>query len=140
MAKRTKVVESKNLPELFIQGTVSSGTGKGKCFMELPWVQSQIEEKIGFTPYPGTLNLLLNKKSADSKTILENSEGIMILPEAGYYSGLLFKAQVKTFFCAVVLPVVPNYQKNLLEVIAPNYLRHSLNLVDGSEVTMKVKV
>jgi CTP-dependent riboflavin kinase len=42
--------------------------------------------------------------------------------------------------CGVVIPIMPNYPDDVLEVIAPVYLRDSLKLVDGSVVAVAVKV
>jgi CTP-dependent riboflavin kinase len=62
----------------------------------------------------------------------------MVVPQVGYYPGMLFKAEIGSLECAVVVPLVPNYPKNLLEVIAPIYLRSSLSLIDGDDVTVMV--
>jgi riboflavin kinase len=126
------------LPKLAFQGKLFSGTGKGKCFIDLPWVRRQIEDGIGFSPYSGTLNLHLTGKNIENKSILENAKGIMVVPQVGYYPGILFKAEIGSIECAVVVPLVPNYPKNLLEVIAPIYLRGSLSLADGDDVIVTV--
>jgi len=51
---------------------------------------------------------------------------------------MLFKADIESLECAVVVPLVPNYKKNLLEVIAPIYLRGNLRLKDGDDVEVMV--
>lgn len=140
MAKRTKIVEGQGLPEIVLRGKVFSGKGKGKYFVDLPWVRQQLENALGASPYSGTLNLRLTEKDIENKLVLENAEGIMIVPQVGYYPGMLFKAKIDSMECAVVIPLVPNYPEDLLEVIAPVYLRGALNLTDGNEVTVTVKV
>ncbi len=70
MAKRTKtlsLLKAIALQKIVFKGTVFSGKGEGRKFIELPWVKRQIEEKLGFTPYSGTLNIRLIKRSAKSK-------------------------------------------------------------------------
>ena len=121
-------------------GTVFSGSGSGKKFVCLPWVKQQIEEKLGFSPYFGTLNLHLNEENTKKKILLENATGIMIEPQAGYCPGLLFKACVGSLECAVVAPKVPNYPSDVIEIISSMYLREHLNLADGSLVTLSVSV
>jgi riboflavin kinase len=128
------------LPEIILRGKVFSGTGKGKCFVDLLWVRHQLENALDFSPYSGTLNIRLKGKDIENKLILENSEGTIVVPQVGYYPGMLFEAKICSLQCAVVIPLVPNYPKDLLEVIAPVYLRGILNLVDGNEVTITVKV
>lgn len=122
------------------KGTVFSGTGQGKKFIDLLWVKQQIEEKHGFSPYSGTLNIHLTKESAEKKILLENDKGIEVEPQVGYYPGILFKACIDALDCAVVIPKVPNYPSDVLEVIAPVCLRRHLKLVDGSLVIVTVNV
>ena len=128
------------MPQIVFEGTVFSGNGNGKKFVDLPWVKRQIEEKLGFSPYSGTLNLRLNKEGKEKRTLLENAKGFLIEPQASYCPGILFKACINSFECAVVDPKVPNYPKDVLEIIAPVYLRGSLKLVDGSVLVVEVKV
>jgi riboflavin kinase len=128
------------LKRIKLNGTVFSGGGDGKKFMELPWVKRQITEKLGFTPYPGTLNVKLTEKSAKQRKLLEKVASTKIIPAEGYCNGLLFKAFIGIVECAIVLPEVTGYPKDLLEVIASVDLRKALQLEDGCDVTMSVNV
>jgi riboflavin kinase len=126
------------LPRLIFEGTVFSGKGEGKRFVELPWVKQQIDEKLHFTPFAGTLNLRLSKSFAEKRKTLDSKGGFTVAPEAGYCAGILFRAYVEGLECAVVLPKVPSYPDDVLEIIAPLYLRGKLGLIDGSAVTVIV--
>jgi riboflavin kinase len=128
------------LPQIFFEGTVFSGQGRGKKFVELPWFKRQVEEKLGFSPYPGTLNLVLTGKNVENRRLLEVSNGLMVKPQTGYYSGVMFRASIDGLECAVVIPIMPNYPNDVLEVIAPIYLREKLKLADGSLVAVSVNV
>lgn len=108
--------------------------------MELPWVKRQMTEKLGFTPYSGTLNVKLNEKSAKQRKLLKKASSEKICPAEGYRSGLLFKAFIGILECAIVLPEVPGYPKDLLEIVASVNLRKTLQLEDGFEVTVTVNV
>jgi riboflavin kinase len=119
-----------------LRGTVFSGNGEGRKFIDLPWVKQQIEEKLGFTPYSGTLNIRLTKESMKQKKLLENAAQLEVYPAKGYCIGKLIKSQIDSLGCAIIIPEVPNYPSDVLEVIAPWYLRERLNLTDGSEVTV----
>jgi riboflavin kinase len=121
-------------------GIVFSGNGEGKKFLELPWVKQQIEQKLGFTPYPGTLNVTLSEESAKLKKLLEKAPSTKICPADGYCSGLLFKAFIGTMECTIVVPEVAGYPKELLELIAPVNLREALRLEDGDEVMVTVNL
>ena len=128
------------MPKIVFKGTVFSGNGEGRKFIELPWVKQQIQEKLGFTPYAGTLNIRLAEDSVKQKKLLQDTKGIEVYPERGYYSGLLIKAYMGILECAIVIPQVPNYPSNVMEIIAPVYLRERLKIADDSEVTVTVNV
>jgi len=128
------------LPIITIEGTVFSGKGRGKKFVELTWFKRQVEEKLGFSPYLGTLNLRLLEKEVEKRELLETNGNLMVEPQTGYYSGLLFRATIKDLECAIVIPIMPNYPKDVLEVIAPVYLRGRLKLVDDNLVAVSITV
>ncbi len=126
--------------KIIFKGAVFSGTGEGRKFIDLSWVKRQIEEKLGFTPYSGTLNIRLSNESAKQKKLLENAERLEVYPEKGYCTGILIKAYIDSLECAIIIPQVTNYPSAVLEVIAPWYLRERLKIADGSEVTITVNV
>ncbi len=128
------------MPKIVFKGTVFSGNGEGRKFIQLPWVKRQIQEKLGFTPYAGTLNIRLAEDNIKQKKLLQDAKGIEVYPERGYFKGLLIKAKIGSLECAIVVPQVPNYPSNVLEVIAPVYLRERLKIADGSEVAVTVNV
>jgi riboflavin kinase len=128
------------LPKIVLSGTVFSGSGNGKKFVCLPWVKQIIKDKLGFSPYPGTLNLQLNKENTKRKIKIEKTSGILIKPQGGYCAGELFKACIGAVECALVVPKVPNYPSDVIEIISSVYLREQLNLADDSVLTISVSV
>jgi riboflavin kinase len=123
---------------LKVRGRVFSGEGKGAYFVKLPWAMRQFEEKLGFIPYAGTLNLALPRESEASK-ILKEHPGIIITPAEGFYPGRCFRVVISgSLQGAIVMPETPNYPENVLEVIAPVNLREKLSLRDGDEVEIIV--
>ncbi|RLI43074.1 DUF120 domain-containing protein [Candidatus Bathyarchaeota archaeon] len=123
---------------LLLKGEVFSGKGEGAEFTKLPWVRKQIKEKLGFTPYLGTLNIRLTERSVILKNLLKNAQGIEITPAEGFHRGVCFKAYLMGLECAVVIPEVQDYPENTLEVVAPTKLREHLKLKDGSIIEIKV--
>lgn len=121
-----------------MRGSVFSGKGGGGRFVDLAWVKEQVEKKLGFSPYPGTLNIRLTVESARMKEALVRAPGVEIVPAAGYCSGKLFTASLMGLGCAVVIPEVPGYPEDVLEVISSENLRKRLNLVDGSPCEIQV--
>jgi len=128
------------LSRICFRGAVFTGKGAGKQFVGLPWVRVQIESKLGFSPYSGTLNLHLTGGDLEKRKLLPFEQGIRIAPQDGYFPGVLFRAQIEGIECAVVIPLVPNYPEDVLEVVSPHYLRGKLGLVDKKEVTVWVTV
>ncbi len=83
------------MPKIVFEGTVFSGEGNGKKFVELPWVKRQIEEKLGFSPYSGNLKPAFNRKrTLRRKFCLKTAGGLVVEPQAGYCPGVLFKASI----------------------------------------------
>jgi riboflavin kinase len=123
-----------------LSGKVFTGQGEGRKYVERPWVRSQIEEKLGFTPYAGTLNLRLSAESEQQRRELEKSAFLRVCAAKGCCGGLLFKASIGSLECAVVIPEVEGYPTDVLEVISWANLREKLQLRDGDEVTVTVKL
>jgi riboflavin kinase len=128
------------LKRIELNGTIFSSRGEGKKFLELPWVKRQMKQKLGFTPYPGTLNVRLSEEDVERKKLLGKAHSIKVFPAEGYCSGALIKAFIGKLECAIVVPEVARYPKEVLEIIAPVNLRETLQLEDGSEVTVTVNL
>lgn len=126
---------------IVIKGKVFSGIGEGAKFTDFPWVKKQIEEKLGFSPYPGTLNIKLYEDKVNVKTFLKNAKPIEISPVSGYCRGTCFKAYLMGGLeCAIILPDVKDYPEGLLEIIAPVNLREKLRLKDGDVVEVRINL
>ena len=123
---------------LRLKGRIFSGKGEGAEFVNLSWARKQVEEKLGFAPYSGTLNVRLDGKHAKMKKALMNATGVEIFPPPGYCRARIFQASIMNVKCAVVIPEVPGYPEDVIEVISSANLREKLHLVDGSWVEVKV--
>lgn len=122
---------------LLLKGRVFSGLGKGSEFLKLPWVRRQIKEKLGFNPYPGTLNIKIDEPFP----LRDNSEQVdwvEITPEPGYCRGKCIKCYIDEIECAIVLPKIAGYPADVIEVIAPINLREKLGLRDGDILTVVI--
>jgi riboflavin kinase len=129
------------LKTLRLKGRVFSGKGEGETFIQLPWVRKQVTEKLGFTPYPGTLNLRLTGSDIRVNRSLRKANGLDILPAPGFCRGKLFKAcLLGNLNCAVVIPEVGDYPENVIEVIASEDLKDTVGLRDGDEVEVKISL
>jgi len=126
------------MPLLTLRGKVVSGVGEGKIFTNLKWAKRQFQKKLGFQPYPGTLNIQIFRDYKKVK-LLKSFKGVEIKPLEGFFGGRCFKAQImEKIDGAVVIPKFSRYPSNVLEIIAPVNLRKKLNLNDGDEVKVDI--
>lgn len=124
-----------------LSGRVFSGRGEGRKYVELSWVKQQIMEKLGFNPYPGTLNLRLDVESMKKRQLLTEDAALGVCTSEGYCTGLLFKATIEGVSCdvvGVVIPQVEGYPCDVLEVVADVNLRQKLGLSKGDRVEVTV--
>lgn len=121
--------------ELCIHGEVVAGLGEGKYYTSLPGYLSQFEKQVGFTPYPGTLNVKV--KDRDALETVRSREGVQL--ESFKDKGRSFggarchRAKIGRMVCAVVVPE-RTHHSDILEIVSSKNLRMSLKLKDGSEV------
>ncbi|MEM4255486.1 MAG: DUF120 domain-containing protein [Candidatus Norongarragalinales archaeon] len=127
-----------------IQGIVVKGFGDGAYYMALEGYKKQIEKKLGFTPYPGTLNLRVS-----GKTDLENNEKLHAMHgvkidgfkhEERFLGGAkCFKAKINgSLEGAVIIPDRTHHDASTLEVISKEYLRKALKLKTGGSVQIEI--
>jgi riboflavin kinase len=128
------------LKEILFSGTLISGSGGGRKYVELEWVKRQVKDKLGFDPYPGTLNLRLDSENVKRRVVLEKNARLRLCHSEGYCTGLLFKAALDDLPCGVVIPQIENYPENVLEIVASENLKQELRLRDGDLVTVTVFV
>ncbi|MDH5482387.1 MAG: CTP-dependent riboflavin kinase [Candidatus Bathyarchaeota archaeon] len=125
--------------ELCIIGKVFSGKSEGKAFITFPWVRKQIIEKLGFIPYPGTLNIELAGDDVKLKKLLVMAKPTEISPVTGFCRGKCFKAHLMdNVKCAIIIPEITDYPENVLEIIASVNLREKLLLKNGDTVKVKL--
>jgi riboflavin kinase len=134
---------SEALRSVIITGEVFTGLGEGAYYVSLNGYRTQIVEKLGFDPYPGTLNLKLTDPSdMYFREILSHRVGILIKGFSDgrrtYGSVKAFKAKMHNIDAAVLLIERTHYGRDTLEVIAPVNLRQALSLKDGDRVSVEV--
>ncbi|BDR91213.1 DUF120 domain-containing protein [Vulcanisaeta souniana] len=125
-------------------GNVISGLGEGSFYMSLDGYVKQFIEKLGFKPYPGTLNIKLKPEYAKYKLYLDVLPGIYI---EGFSNGVrtyggvkCFKASIHGLPGAVLVIERTHHGFDTIEVISPYRLRDELSLKDGDEVEVLVNL
>lgn len=121
-----------------IQGIVQSGLGQGNSFTQLEWVRQQFRDKVGFDPYPGTLNLRV--LDWNGLAGLRAERGIRIEPGApGFCAAKCFHVKIgERVAGAWIIPEVPGYPDDLVELMAPVCLRDTLGLKPGDLVPVQL--
>lgn len=125
--------------DLAITGKIISGAGEGAYFTQIGWVQQQCVEKLGFKPYPGTLNLEIFEEFLPAIEILDQKKGIeLVSPDLNFCNAMVFPVSLGAITGAVVLPEekVRVHPKNIIEIIAPLNIKASLNVKDGDRLTI----
>ncbi len=118
-------------------GKVISGMGEGRYYTEQRGYVEQFKEKLGFIPYPGTLNVEIEYVERNKLRLLKNSKAIIIeefeTKNRSFGGVRCFKAKINGSEGAIVLPLRSHYS-NILEFISADFLRQRLNLKDGDNV------
>ena len=131
--------------DLLITGTVFTGLKEGSYYMSRDGYRRQFVSKLGFDPFPGTLNLKVNKENLNERKKLETYPSVYIEGFANenrtYGPAKCFRALVNDEIkCAIVMPIRAHYGEDVVELIAPISLRNKFNLVDGDTVHIRVPV
>lgn len=114
--------------------------------MSLGWVQKILRERLGFTPYPATLNLRLDSEAEVSRwrEIRCRRAGIRILPpDPTFCAARCWRARVtkagegREMGGAVLLPLVEDYPDDKVEFVAPERVKDSLGARDGDRLTLE---
>jgi riboflavin kinase len=129
--------------DLILEGVVFTGLGEGAYYMSQPEYIRQFQERLGFKPYPGTLNLRLIGGSIPERRKLERLTPIIVDGFTGLDRSFgpvkCYRASLDgSEPCVVVTALRTHYGEDVLEVIAPQRLRERLGLKDGSTVTLRV--
>ena len=127
-----------------VNGAVFTGLGEGAYYISLKGYRKQFVRKLGFDPYPGTLNLrLMSALDRMVRDTLEKLPGIQI---EGFEDGHRTYGGAKCFIAklnnsvdgAVLVVERTSHDNSVLEVISPARLRDRLGLKDGDIVKVSI--
>ena len=127
-----------------LKGTLVSGMGEGAYYMGLKGYTKQFISKIGYVPFPGTLNVRLDKKiHQESIKQFETLDGIKI---KSFSDGKRTYGWVKCFpaklnnsiNCQLIILERTHHDDSVIELISKTCLRKNAKLKDGSKVSIKI--
>lgn len=136
-------LEGEEAESLIFEGQVFSGLYEGAYYLSIPGYRAQIKEKLGFDPYPGTLNLRIREEDVERRRRLERLptiriEGFMNMGRG--FGGarcypLLVNEEVEG---ALIIADRSSYKNDVMEIISPIYLRGHFGLKDGDWVKIRI--
>lgn len=126
-----------------LTGTVKTGLGEGAYYMKLDGYRRQFERRLGYAPFPGTLNLIVPKEIGDqvySDPTFFTIEGFS--SGGRTFGGLRTKrcsisVNGKTTEGAIIIPDRTSHGAETVEVIAKVNLRKVLGLKEGRKVRVE---
>ena len=127
-----------------LKGEIISGMGEGAYYMSLKGYTKQFKSKIGYVPFPGTLNVKLYQKEyleaiqqvddLDGQKINSFSDG-----KRTYGWVKCFTAKLnRTVNCQLIRLERTHYDNSIIELISKNSICKTANLKLGSKVSIKI--
>jgi len=122
-----------------IKGKVVTGLGESGKFLAIDWVNQQVSDTFKFTPFCGTLNIDVEDPSIQRK-LIQRDAGRIVAPDPGFCDAVIARGRINgRYECGVIIPLVPNYPENILEIVAPVQLKDALGIDDGDEVELELE-
>lgn len=126
--------------KLEITGTIERGIGEGKYYLGLEGYKKQMKEKLGIEPFPGTLNLRLQRSERWKKEQLLAGEAVIIRgfrsKERTYGDLHAYPCTVEGNDCALIIPLRTSHGPDIVEIVCPFDIRKKLGKKDGDIVTV----
>jgi len=126
-----------------LKGKIVSGARQAAFFTQLDWVQEQVEEKFGFRPYPGTLNLKIESKYSAVIELLQKEKLVeLIPPDPQFCIAKTISASIGGLEGIVIIPEedVNIHAANILEFMAPVKVKDALGVKDGDRLELMLKI
>jgi len=124
-----------------VEGRVVSGLGEGAKYVTMPVYNILLTELLDDTPYPGTLNIDIQKSYEEllkECPPLQIKSVVMNGREYGgfyYWFGNIVEPNIHVL---VIRPFLTKHHENVLEVVAEKNLRKELGLEDGNVIKVKL--
>jgi riboflavin kinase len=132
-------LEGEQAETVVIEGTVVSGLFQGAYYISKEGYREQIQEKLGFDPFPGTLNVRIKDEDIELRRMVEKRPSIRL-------EG--FRESERAFGACNCYPLIINddvkgylivadrtiHEVSILEIISHIYLRRYLGLADGDHI------
>ncbi|GBF09447.1 riboflavin kinase [Aeropyrum pernix] len=123
------------------EGTVFSGLGHGSFYVSI--YARNLRRALGYTPYPGTLNLRVGDAAERLAGCIERARGVRIepphIPGERLAAVLAFPVEIEGGVRGhIVRPEITVYKGDVVEIVADVYLRDVLKISDGDKVRFRL--
>jgi riboflavin kinase len=137
------IVETPHPLSMTLEGEVFSGFGEGAYYIKQDGYRKQFIEKLGFDPYPGTLNIKLVGTSIAASEEFKNYPAIEIEKfedgSRSFGSVRCYPALVNNKVKGALLVALrTHYDSSVLEIISPYFLRNKLKIKDGQRIRVEI--
>lgn len=136
-----RIFEEKDVSYL-LRGEVISGLGEGRYYVSIPRYMEQFREKLGFEPFPGTLNLRLDPVSLETRKELEKLEWVDIVGfvdnDRTFGSAKCLPCRIEGSASAIIVPGRTHYPDDIIELLCEHGLRGKLGLKDGDRIKVEI--
>ena len=137
-----KRIFEENTGVIWIEGELISGLGEGRYYVSIPGYVTQFKERLGFEPYPGTLNIRLDSAVVETRKKAELHGWVdidgFIADDRTFGSARCIPCRINGYKCAIIVPGRSHYPDDIIEVISEVRLREKMDLKDGSRVKVEV--
>jgi riboflavin kinase len=127
---------------LTFEGEVASGLGEGRYYLSQPGYVLQFTERLGYSPYPGTLNIRVAAADRDRLDAARHWKGVRIdgFQTAGRTFGgaTCFAARLGRRPCHWIVPD-RTHHTDVAEFIAKEFLREDLPAKDGDRISVTIE-
>jgi len=128
---------------IILHGNIRDGMGEGGYYINQDGYMRQFEEKLGYRPFFGTLNVAIDKDDVGKLDIVKNTAGILIEgftdDKRTFGDVIAYKAKIRNTDCAIVIPARSQYV-DVIEIICKYHLRRTLSLGTGDRVDVHVEL
>ncbi len=125
-----------------LTGEVISGLGEGRYYVSIPRYMEQFREKLGFEPFPGTLNLRLDTVSQETRRELEKMEWVeidgFVDNDRTFGSAKCLRCRIDGSASAIIVPGRTHYPDDIIELLCEHGLRKKLGLNDGDKIKVEI--
>lgn len=135
-------IEGEESEVIRLEGAVVSGLFEGAYYISKEGYSKQIKDKLGFDPFPGTLNVMIKQGEMEKRGRIERRNGVILEgfreEDRAYGAARCYRLTIGgEVEGALIVAERSSHEDNVLEIIAPVYLRRELGLTDGDMVTLE---